>query len=354
MNRFRQTLLAYDVAAEEGDSASRDVFTQMEAIEGVLAEMDMPTERLPVSLDCARLKERIVPAPDVPPPLVFNLVESLDGADRLQTLFPMLLESWGIPFTGSGSQAMYLTNNKVLAKTVLTGAGAPFPACCRLNARGNAVLLPEDADIRGRWILKPLESHASLFMDDSAVDDFTDLRAIGKRLGELGERRGMTFFAERYLEGREFNISVVEDGGEPRVLAPAEILFLNFPADRPRIVGYAAKWDEESEEYKNTPRAFGTLEKEPELAEELSRLAKIAFRAFGLSGYARVDFRVDASGQPCILEANANPCLSPDAGLAAAAAESGWSYAALCGRIIAAVPQFAQERRPFTSATSGC
>jgi D-alanine-D-alanine ligase len=62
------------------------------------------------------------------------------------------------------------------------------------------------------------------------------------------------------------------------------------------------------------------------LISELKRLAIECWKVFGLRGYARVDFRVDTQGRPWILEINANPCLSPDAGFAAAAAYAGISY----------------------------
>src|SRR5262249_27534800 len=91
-----------------------------------------------------------------------------------------------------------------------------------------------------------------------------------------------------------------------------------FPSDKPRIVGYAAKWDERAMEYAGTPRKFDFEDADAPLLDWLRTLAVECFRLFDLAGYARVDFRVDSRGQPWILEINANPCLSPDAGFAAA------------------------------------
>src|SRR3546814_4317520 len=98
------------------------------------------------------------------------------------------------------------------------------------------------------------------------------------------------------------------------------ILFVDFPPGRPRIVDYEAKWAPESDAYANTPRRFDLAADDAALAAELSRLALDAWHLFGLAGYARVDFRVDAAGRPTILEVNLNPCLAPDAGFAAPAA----------------------------------
>ena len=113
----------------------------------------------------------------------------------------------------------------------------------------------------------------------------------------------------------------------------AEILFLDHD-DRPKIVGYAEKWAEGSDAYANTPRRFATDAADAPLRAELARLALVAWQLFGLRGYARVDFRVDAAGKPYILEANANPCLSADAGFCAAAAEAGMTQADIVAHLI--------------------
>jgi len=117
------------------------------------------------------------------------------------------------------------------------------------------------------------------------------------------------------------------------VLPPAEIDFRRFGPDWPRIVDWEAKWIETSCGYRNADRSFTFRDADAGLLAELRRLALAACRACGLESYARVDFRVDAAGRAWVLEVNANPCLSPDAGFAAAAAAAGLSYDALIARI---------------------
>src|SRR5262249_24815919 len=138
-----------------------------------------------------------------------------------------------------------------------------------------------------------------------------------------------------FLDGREFNLSLLDGPLQPSVLPIAEIVFEGF-AGAPRIVGYDAKWTPDSAAYFGTPRNFGVEAETPELAAKLRGLALACWRLVGLSGYARVDFRLDSRGEPAILEVNMNPCLSPDAGFAAAAKESGLSYEAMIGRIVEA------------------
>jgi D-alanine-D-alanine ligase len=180
----------------------------------------------------------------------------------------------------------------------------------------------------GLWIVKSAEEDASFGLDDGAVVDAGDVPA---RAAHCAARYGGAWFAERFIEGREFNLSVLEENGEAHVLPVAEIAFEHWDESRPKIVSYAAKWDEQADEYRGTVRRFT---REPLLEAELSRLALACFRLFGLRGYARIDFRVDAQNRPFILETNANPCLAPDAGFAAAAARAGIAYPDLIEKVL--------------------
>ena len=148
------------------------------------------------------------------------------------------------------------------------------------------------------------------------------------------ERWGGRWFAEHFVEGREFNVGLIEENGGPRVLPMAEMVFEAWPQDRPRIVGYAAKWDEASHESSHTVRRFGVEAREPELARALAETAKALWHLFELAGFVRVDYRVDSMGQPQILEINPNPCIAPDGGFAVAAAQAGISYAETIERIV--------------------
>jgi D-alanine-D-alanine ligase len=127
------------------------------------------------------------------------------------------------------------------------------------------------------------------------------------------------------------------------VLPVAEILFVDFPPDRPRIVDYEAKWQADAFAYANTPRCFDFPAEDAALLAELERLALEAWRLFGLGGYARVDFRVDGAGRPTILEINVNPCLAPDAGFVAAAERAGLDYDSVIGSIVTAAKERRQE-----------
>jgi len=112
------------------------------------------------------------------------------------------------------------------------------------------------------------------------------------------------------------------------------MLFSSYFTGKPKVVGYKAKWDENSEEYQQTNRAFDTLEKQPLLKQKLEKVCIDTWKAFNLSGYARVDFRIDNADNIYILEINGNPCIAPDSGFVAAIQHTGYTLETMVKRII--------------------
>jgi D-alanine-D-alanine ligase len=198
------------------------------------------------------------------------------------------------------------------------------------------VLDPDNPELLDRvpppWILKPALEDASLGLDDGAVT--SDPSAAIARARSLARRfPGQPLLLEHLLPGREFNIALLAGPDGPEVLPPAEMTYVDFPADRPRILGWEAKWVESSFAYRHTVRQF--LDgREQRLAEELREVAVTAWLASGVAGYARVDVRTDEDGRPCVLEVNSNPCLSADAGYMAAASAARLTPGEVVSRIL--------------------
>jgi D-alanine-D-alanine ligase len=306
--------LVYDSAAATGRPDSSDTLVEAQAIAEAAATLGFDAQHIPVGLDLGAL-ERALHA--LAPHTVVNLVESLEGRGELVHVVPALLESLGLPFTGCTSLALGATSHKLGAKKQLLAAAIATPA-----------IFGAGAD-EGPWIVKAVAEHASLGLDDSSVVRGRDAvqRVLTARRAEFGGE----WFAERFVAGREFNVAIIAAPTGPRVLPVAEIRFDGFPADKPAIVGYAAKWDASSFEYRHTVRSFDV---EPPLALRAERLALACWELFALAGYARVDFRLDGSGMLSVLEINANPCLSPDAGFAAALTQAGVGYEEAVGWLI--------------------
>jgi len=295
-----------------------DVFAQIEPIETIVRRWKHDTIRIPCTLDLNALKSAL---DRFKPDYCFNFVESLAGMGALCHLVPAALEAWRIPFAGNRSAAIHATGNKLIAKERMSLAFIPTP-----DWRGPVHLDRKSIDPPppGRWIIKSVWEHASIGLDEDNVIELDDtpesrqhlLDGVTRRLPSLGGEA----FVERYIEGREFNQSFLN--GAPLPLA--EMVFQNYAANRPRIVGYRAKWDESAPEYHNTVRRFDFGPEDDALLKRVGEIAGEAWNLFSLRGWARVDFRVDEQGRPFVLEVNTNPCIAPDAGFMAAAQRAGY------------------------------
>jgi D-alanine-D-alanine ligase len=240
-----------------------------------------------------------------------------------------MLNFLGIPYTGARAESMFLTSAKTLAKKLMHLAGILTPPwfCLEENTEYQMA-------VEGPCILKSVWEHASVGLDEGSVIRPENTEQLREEMNRRREEAGGEWFAEAYIEGREFNLSLLSGKNGPEVLPLAEILFEDYPPGKARVVGYRAKWEQDSFEYQHTPRCFAFPAEDRLLLDQMVMIAKDCWCLFGLRGYARVDFRVDRAGRPWVLEINANPCLSPDAGFFAAVHQAGLSYTRLIERII--------------------
>ncbi|MGP1309525.1 MAG: D-alanine--D-alanine ligase family protein [Phycisphaerales bacterium] len=316
-----RVLILHDELSTESSVDAADALEQAAVFSDRFRTLGHDVRTVGVSLDLRAAADEIEHAD-----LVVNLVESLRGRGSLIHVVPALVESLGVPMTGCSASAIAATSNKLSAKRVLHTAGIATPEW--FDGSGKPPL-------HGTWIIKSVWEHASIGLGPSSIVDADHVDLV-QRVANAEPTHAAPFFAERYIDGREFNLSILEFDGGPRVLPHAEIRFVDFPDDRPRIVDYVAKWDPEAPEYHNTPRRFEFTAADKPLLDELERVALRCWDAFELRGYARVDFRVDERGRPFVLEINANPCVSPDAGFLAAAERAGLTAAEVIDAIAAA------------------
>jgi D-alanine-D-alanine ligase len=306
----------------------QDVLEEFSAVRQALLALGHTPIPLAVTLDLGAATQALREAK---PDLVFNLCESLPGAGRggkLASVPPALVEALGFPMTGNSAAALAVTADKLATKRIFRAAGIATPAW-----------LPDgDAEPDGPLIVKSQDEHASIGIGaDSVVPDAPAARAL---MASRAKEFGGAWFAEQYIDGREFNLALVADRrGGVDVLPIAEQVFLDtWPSNRPRILDYAGKWDPADLTYPLVERSFGTAD--AALAARLDAVARACWHEFGLAGYARVDFRVAADGTLFALEVNANPCLTPEMGIASGAEAAGMNYADLIARIVgAALPQ---------------
>jgi len=319
-----KAVVLHGEVSEKAGKDEEDVLVQVDVVRRSLMEQGHITVIVPVSMDLKRIVDILA---NINPDLVFNLVETIAGHGQLIHIAPAVMDVLGIPYTGAKTEAMFLTSNKVLAKKILAAEELPTPRLFMADERQNTF-------IQGPYIIKAIWEHASVWLDENSIVAATDENHLHQVLLSQQEHLGMTCFAELYIDGREFNLSLLAGNMGPEVLPPAEILFHDYPPDMAKVVDYRSKWVEDSFEYLHTPRCFEFSDEDKPLILQLKDMAIRCWNLFGLRGYARVDFRVDENNQPWVLEINTNPCLSPDGGFSAAVEQAGLTFNQAIERIV--------------------
>jgi D-alanine-D-alanine ligase len=254
-------------------------------------------------------------------PVVFNLVEEFDDRPHDGVMVPALCESYGKGCTGGSTPCQVTALDKWQTKVLLRAAGLRCP---------QGVVIPVGRPVvrsalpRGPYIVKPLRADASEGIDIHSVVERAG-PALARVVGAIHEQFRQPALVEQFVGRRELNVSLLERGGRVAVLPIAEINFADFPEDRPRVVGYAAKWVRESFDYTHTPVVV-PARLPRRVAAEARRHALAAWHVVGCRDYARVDMRLDERLRPVILEVNPNPDVSRDAGFAAAVKATGLAY----------------------------
>lgn len=254
------------------------------------------------------------------PDMVFNMVEAAAGTDRLSYIGPAMLEYLGIPYTGCPAAAIAMAASKLKMKNIMEAAGVPTPAY--FNGVGSGT--------GGPWIVKSATEHASVGVDAAHVVPTAE---EARRVMEGLKARGGHWFAEKFVEGREYNVYLLSDetGYGLDILGVSEIVFNNHPEGKPKVYDYAAKWHYDSPDFEAVTRSFDVP---PLLNAELQKHARKVWEALGLRGAARIDFRVDDHGHPYVIDVNLNPCMSTGCAFADAANRVELSFDGLIRRLV--------------------
>jgi len=257
--------------------------------------------------------------------LVFNLCD--DGFysnPELEPHLPAMLDVLEIPYTGGNYFTLALTLKKDTVKKILLYHNLPTPRF-QVFETGDEKL----EELNFPLIVKPIHEDASIgIKDDSVVSDEEKLR---ERIKYVIKEYKQPALVEEFIDGREFNVGILGDK-EKEFLPLSEITFDGLPRDKPKIVNYAAKWKEDTVDYKETRRSCPAKVDE-ELGNKLRELALKSASLFGCRDYFRVDFRV-RNNQLYILEVNQSPDISEDAGLFAMAQAKGYSYKGLIDKVV--------------------
>lgn len=268
--------------------------------------------------------------------LFFNLVESYAGDDHKEMHVAAYLDLLGRPYTGAGPQALFLAQDKALAKKIFDfhGIRTPYFATCFQGT------LDHSHDISFPLIVKPISEDASIGIDkDSVVGSVKELM---ERIQYVQEEFESPALIEEYIEGREIYAGILGNQ-DPEVLPLVELDLSRLPAGMPKVAGTEVKWEKDSEAYKATKSA-PVEDLDEETAEQLAETALAAYRTLKLRDYARIDMRLTSKGEVYVIEANPNPWLSSNSEFFMAAKKSGRSYADMIGAIVD-LARFDRRRR---------
>jgi len=307
--------LLFDGLSALGKAPEIQLLEAIEAVETALMDWATEVVRVPVSND-GRWVERVRRGKF---DLVFNICEGIDGEAVHEARVISVLELLGVPFTGSGSWTTALTLRKNVVNGLLDRAGLPVPRWAHIR-RGEEI-----TSVGFPAICKPVAEDASVGIEQRSV--VRSMRALTARVEAMFEGWDEVL-VQRFIDGREVNVGILGDD----LLPIAEIDFGDMPKGMWHIVSYRSKWETGSDEDLGAkPNCPADLPED--LANELTQIARTAWHVVGGEGYGRCDFRIDQSGRPWLLEVNANPDISPGAGLARMAGVATIGYSQLIRKV---------------------
>ncbi|HEY41294.1 MAG TPA: ATP-grasp domain-containing protein [Dehalococcoidia bacterium] len=309
----------YDGLGEQ--QAVLGVLDAVRAVSDALHELGYEETRVPL-MPPLKKAEKTLKSLDTA--LIFNLFEGFGGCPETESEVADILTALGMPYTGCPAPVLRLALDKVRVKEVLQDNGIMTPAFQLFNTENMA-----EFQLQFPVIVKPYGEDASHGISSASV--VQNHVALEKQVARICKSYGGTALVEEFIDGREFNITVVGNS-EPSVLPVSEIDY-TLPAGVPRILTYTAKWDPASAEYQNTtvvcPARITSRE-----SKQLEAVALRVFRLLGCRGYARIDIRTDIQGHINVLEVNPNPDISPGSGAVRQAAAAGIPYTRFIEKIV--------------------
>lgn len=293
----------------------------MVAAQESLEELGYDVVRVPLLPPIERARETLK---SLDTDVVFNLFEGFDARPRTEAAVAGMLAEMGFRYTGCPSAALALGLDKARVKDLFRSHGIPTPAHQKLT--------PETVGsfrLKLPCIVKPSGQDASHGLSANSV--VSDLPSLERQVAMVSRSFEGDALVEEFVDGREFNVSVMGDE-EITVLPISEIVY-DLPAGLPRVLTYAAKWEEDTFYYQRTGVACPAAI-DPAQCASVYRTAEAVFRLVIKRGYSRVDMRLDENGVFQVLEANPNPDITPGSGAARQAAAAGMTYTQFIDRLL--------------------
>jgi D-alanine-D-alanine ligase len=260
------------------------------------------------------------------PHIVFNLLEAFAGITTFDQNVVSYLELLRLKYTGCNPRGLILARDKALSKKLLAYHRIPVPDFSVVRY-GRKAAMPKKMHFP--VIVKSLFFEASAGISQASVVE--DEEQLARRVQFIHESLGTAAIVEQFIDGRELYVGVL--GNERLDVLPVwEMSFAQMPENRWRIATERVKWNTQYQKKNGIMTNAAKLD--AVAIDYIQRIAKRAYRALDLNGYARIDLRMDEEGRAYVLEANPNPNLAYGEDFAESAEVNGVSYEQLLERII--------------------
>jgi D-alanine-D-alanine ligase len=308
---------------EEGTDITAAPWRTEYDVVSTLTAMGHEVKVLPVHDDLGDIRRA---SEEWKPHIAFNLLEGFDDIVIFDQNVVSHLELLKLPYTGCKPRGLVLARDKSLSKKLLAYHRLPVPEFDVVRM-GRPVRRPKR--LAFPLIVKSLTQEASIGISQASVVDSDE--KLKERVAFIHESIGTAAIVEQYVEGRELYVGIL--GNQALQALPVwELFFTNMPEGSRRIATDRVKWSVKYQ--KKYGIDSGPADLSPGVAENIQHICKRAFRALELSGYARIDLRLEESGRVWVLEANPNPQIAKGEDFAASANRTGQSYEAVLQRII--------------------
>lgn len=339
-NEQKLILIVYNILSDkplpddpEAEFTVNGFRSEIESVKNALKEGGYNVK----TLGLRRINSKIIAKiEEIDPDAIFNLCESLYDQAKYEMYVASLFELLKIPYTGSPPFTLGLSLNKRKTKQILRAAGLPTP-CSVVTIQDQPFSL---SDLDLPYIVKPIREDGSAGISSDSVVA-TKEEAI-ERVKYIHETYHQPALVEEFIQGKEIQVFILGQV-EPRVLATGDIDFSKMPKDEPNIISFQAKWDEKSPLYEATEPNF-PAKLDAEAQSKIEKAALRAYKELGCRDYARVDMRLRADGKFYILEINANPDISLEAGLDKMAETAQMTYNKIICEIAASAVSRASKK----------
>lgn len=338
MRKLRVLVLMHDYLVPPADVSNQDPVTapwrtEYDVLTTVRDQLEHDVHVLGVKDDLAGIRQA---NEEFKPHIAFNLLEAFHEVGTFDQNVVAYLELLRLAYTGCNPRGMLLARDKALSKKLLHYHRIPVPEFTVVRM-GRKPRLP--ARFKYPVIVKSLTQESSIGISQASVLD--DEGKLRERVQFIHDSVKTDAIIEQYIEGRELYVGVL--GNQRLQVFPTwEMTFANMPDDQHRIATERVKWNAKYQ--KRMGIATGEAALTPEISDRVHHLCRRVYQTLEMSGYARIDLRLDAEGRIYVLEANPNPQIARKEDFADAAARAGVDYPALLQRILSIGMRWEPER----------